>query len=85
MLSAADEVAVQAFLDAKIGFTDIHRVIEAVLSEHQPTSGLNVEEVLAADRWAGTRTAQVIEKSFQPIFARNTRSGPSLARGEKVD
>lgn len=48
-LNAADEVAVQAFLDGRIGFLDIPGVIEQVLSvmEHRPVT--TVDEVLAAD------------------------------------
>ena len=32
VLSAADEIVVQAFLDGKIGFLDIHKIIERVMS-----------------------------------------------------
>ena len=61
-LSAADEVAVSAFLDDKIGFTDIYRVVEQVLSEHQSASGLDASEVLEADRWANTRASEIVGK-----------------------
>lgn len=60
VLTAADEVAVNAFLDGKIGFTDIYRVVENVLAEHHPTPGQDVAEVLAADRWGAQRTAEVV-------------------------
>ena len=60
VLSAADEVAVNAFLDGKIGFTDIYRVIDRVLSEHRSSSGREVEEMLEADRWATQRASAVI-------------------------
>ncbi|MGI9584749.1 MAG: 1-deoxy-D-xylulose-5-phosphate reductoisomerase [Acidimicrobiia bacterium] len=51
-LNAADEVAVQAFLDGRIPFTGIARVVEHVLERHvvEPLSGL--EDVLAADAQA---------------------------------
>ena len=59
VLSAADEVAVTSFLEGKIGFTDIHRVVEAVVDAHTPTSAANLEDLLAADQWA-TREARRI-------------------------
>ena len=62
MLSAADEVAVQAFLDLKIGFTDIPKVIDRVLSEHDSLSGDTAEDILEADRWAMGRTAELTNK-----------------------
>ncbi len=52
VLSAADEVAVQLFLDRRIGFNDIFRVVERVLERHDPVFGPSFEDILAADRWA---------------------------------
>ena len=60
VLSAADEVAVQAFLDTKIGFTDIPKVIDKVLSEHESLPGDGAEDFLEADRWAAGRTVELI-------------------------
>lgn len=62
VLSAADEVAVGAFLQRKIGFTDIYRVVEQVLSEHEPLPGRNAEEVLEANQWAMARAGEVAER-----------------------
>ncbi len=62
VLSAADEVAVNAFLGGKIGFTDIHRVVETVVSQHQPSPGEDLDEVLAADRWAAARATEISRK-----------------------
>mgnify|MGYP000044104784 CR=1 FL=1 len=59
VLSAADEVAVGAFLDGKIGFTDIHRVVDQVLSDHKMMPGTDAEELLEADRWAVKRAGEV--------------------------
>jgi 1-deoxy-D-xylulose-5-phosphate reductoisomerase len=52
VLNAANEVAVAAFLDEKIRFGDIPRLIRAACEAHtlQPASSL--DNVLAADRWA---------------------------------
>ena len=61
-LSAADEVAVQAFLDSKIGFTEIHKVIDQVLTEHDSQPGDNVEDLLEADRWATERAIELTSR-----------------------
>jgi 1-deoxy-D-xylulose-5-phosphate reductoisomerase len=59
-LSAADEVAVDAFLKGKIGFTGIYKLIEQVLEEHESLSGRTPEEVLEADRWANNRALELV-------------------------
>ena len=59
VLTGADEVAVNAFLDGKIGFTGIHDVVEQVLSEHQQTPGRDAAELLEADRWATIRAGEI--------------------------
>ncbi|HMV48242.1 MAG TPA: 1-deoxy-D-xylulose-5-phosphate reductoisomerase [Blastocatellia bacterium] len=52
VLNAANEVAVAAFLDEKIRFGDISRLIEAACNAHTTQPAENLETVLAADRWA---------------------------------
>ena len=52
VLSAADEIAVNAFLEGRIPFTGIYKVVEQVLSQHKPSQGRDAEEILDADRWA---------------------------------
>jgi len=52
VLSAADEIAVQAFLEERISFVRILAVVEEVLARHVPLAGETLEEVLEADRWA---------------------------------
>jgi 1-deoxy-D-xylulose-5-phosphate reductoisomerase len=63
VLTAADEVAVAAFLQRKIGFTDIHDVVEQVLSEHEALPGRDPEELLEADRWAVARAKEIARTS----------------------
>ena len=52
VLNAANEVAVAAFLDRKIKFGDIPRLIENACEAHTVQPALQLETVLAADRWA---------------------------------
>ncbi len=61
VLSSADEVAVQAFLDGKISYGGIHRLVEQTLSEHDPLPGESAEEVLYADAWASARASQLAD------------------------
>ena len=48
-LSAANEVAVDYFLQEKIGFTDIAKVLSKVLAAHKPLFKFSLDEVIAAD------------------------------------
>jgi 1-deoxy-D-xylulose-5-phosphate reductoisomerase len=53
--NAANEVAVQAFVDGEIRFTDIVPTVASVLAAHDVLSKeteLTVDDVLAADTWA---------------------------------
>ncbi len=52
VLNAADEIAVAAFLDQSIAFTDISRIIAATLDAHEVTPAETVDAILEADRWA---------------------------------
>ncbi len=52
VLCAADEVAVELFLNHQLKFTGIARIIEKVLERHRPISRPNLEEIKAADTWA---------------------------------
>lgn len=49
VLNAANEVAVAAFLDQKIGFMDIPRMLEGALAEVAVDSIGSLEDVIAAD------------------------------------
>ena len=48
-MNAANEVLVQAFLDRKIGFTDIAEGIERVLDDHRSIEDPDLDEVVATD------------------------------------
>lgn len=52
VLNAANEVAVAAFLDKKIGFTDIPAIVDKTMQEHDAYAPSSLEEYLAADKWA---------------------------------
>ncbi len=54
--NAANEVAVQAFLDGRIPFGGIAESIAAVLDAHEARPAGELEAVLAADAWARAET-----------------------------
>ena len=64
-LNAADEVAVEAFLDGKIPFTAIPRTIEAVLQATPETHPATIAEVLALDREARQAAANEARRFAQ--------------------
>ncbi|MCE5246624.1 1-deoxy-D-xylulose-5-phosphate reductoisomerase [bacterium] len=51
-LNAADEVAVRAFLDGRIGFLDIPELLQRVLDSEPTNPIVELEDVLSADRRA---------------------------------
>ena len=52
VLNAANEVAVQAFLEDRLPFTRIAEVNERTMTRHQVIVHPSLEEILEADRWA---------------------------------
>ena len=59
-LNAADEVAVEAFLERRIPFTGIPRTIEKVLASTPEAHPATIAEVLAADREARERARALL-------------------------
>ncbi len=49
VLNAANEVAVDAFVEGKIGFTDIWQVVEQTMDAHEWNAGETLESLIAAD------------------------------------
>ena len=52
VLNAANEAAVSAFLDGRIGFGMICPVVERTIARHQPVNVPSLPDLCAADRWA---------------------------------
>ena len=52
VLNAANEVAVQAFIEGRIDFLSISKVVEKTLSLHSIKDDQELEVILAADNWA---------------------------------
>ena len=52
VLNAADEVAVSLFLEKKIKFTDIPKIVEKAMSKHKVIKNPNLNQILEVDTWA---------------------------------
>lgn len=60
VLSAADEVAVEAFRTERIGFLDIPAVIEAAMDRHEGVEVTDLQVVVEADSWARSTAEEII-------------------------
>jgi 1-deoxy-D-xylulose-5-phosphate reductoisomerase len=60
VLNAANEVAVAAFLENRIGFRQIHRVIDKTMQNHTRKAAKDVDEILEVDRWAREKARSFI-------------------------
>jgi 1-deoxy-D-xylulose-5-phosphate reductoisomerase len=58
VLNAANEVAVQAFLDNRIPFKGISSLVAQAMHEHVLTPATELEVILEADAWARRRTEE---------------------------
>src|ERR1035437_4069490 len=58
VLNAANEVAVEAFLNRRVSFTDISAVVRRTMEQHQPVPHASLEQILAADAWARAEAAR---------------------------
>lgn len=61
VLSAADEVAVAAFLEGSIEYGDIYPILSEVLSAHVPAEASGLEAINRADAWARSAAGEAIE------------------------
>ena len=52
VMNAANEVAVSAFLDRRIGFPRIWQLVEEVMNRHTSIAQPTLDAILDADRWA---------------------------------
>ena len=59
VMNAANEIAVEAFLEGRIGFMQIAGVIERTMDAHQAHNLKSIEEVLLADRWGRDRARDI--------------------------
>jgi len=66
VLNAANEIAVQAFLDRRIGFLGIAATIRRTMDAHIPREILTLEDALQADVWARGYASGIVEVLSPP-------------------
>lgn len=62
ILNAANEAAVNGFLEGSIKFTDIPLLIQRVMEEHELKTVRTIEDILRADQWAREKAKTIIER-----------------------
>jgi len=65
LLNAANEVAVAAFLEERLGFLDIVAVVEATLEAFAPTTPATLDDVLELDRAARERARALCDAAVR--------------------
>jgi 1-deoxy-D-xylulose-5-phosphate reductoisomerase len=60
VLNAANEIAIDAFLEGKIGFLQIPMLIEKTMQGHKTLSVDSIEDVIDADSWARNEARRLI-------------------------
>ena len=69
VLNAANEVAVNAFLEKKIGFSDIATINRSVIKGHETGPADKIENVIAADRTARENAAKLVNELTRTAVA----------------
>jgi 1-deoxy-D-xylulose-5-phosphate reductoisomerase len=62
VLNAANEVAVDAFLNKRIGFNQIPEVIDHAMGKHNVITAPEIDEILLADQWARQSARKWVER-----------------------
>lgn len=63
VLNAANEIAVQAFLDGKVRLDEIAALNREVMKDHDPIAADSLEAILNADEWARERAIMKLSKT----------------------
>lgn len=62
VFSAADEIAVELFLERKIKFSQVVPLIEGVMKEHKVMYNPSLREILKMDNWARRKAYQLFKE-----------------------
>ena len=58
MLNAANEIAVEAFVNRKINFPQITELVRRVMTAHRTVAHPTLDQILEADTWARREAAR---------------------------
>ena len=62
VMNAANEIAVAAFLDGKVRFPQIWRIVEQVMNRHTPVAHPDLDAILGADQWAREQAKESVKE-----------------------
>ena len=65
VLSSADEVVVEAFINDCIGFMDIPAILARVMDKHTVITDPALSDILEVDRWAKSTARSIIKNNAQ--------------------
>lgn len=60
VLNAANEMAVEAFLDGRLSFADIPHVIDRTMQQHRIDKRPSLSDIIKADQWGRQTAAELI-------------------------
>jgi 1-deoxy-D-xylulose-5-phosphate reductoisomerase len=63
VMNAANEIAVAAFLDRKVRFPEIWRIVEQVMNRHTPVAHPDLDAILRADQWARAQAQGCVQSA----------------------
>jgi len=63
VMNAANEIAVAAFLDRKVRFPEIWKIVEDVMDQHPPVAHADLDAILGADQWARAQAQGCVESA----------------------
>jgi 1-deoxy-D-xylulose-5-phosphate reductoisomerase len=69
VLNAANEAAVNLFLQERIRFLDIPRLLEQVCERHQVIANPSLEDILAVDAWARQQVELLAQQAPAQVLA----------------
>ncbi len=61
VMNAGNEIAVAAFLDGKVRFPEIWKIVEQVMNRHTPVAHPDLDAILGADQWAREQAKENVE------------------------
>ena len=59
---ALHEVAVSAFLEGSLKFTDLPLLIQQVMNEHEVKPVQTIEDILRADQWGREKAKSILQR-----------------------
>jgi len=64
VLNAANEIAVDAFLQRRLSFPGIWRTVAVVMEAHQTVAHAGLDAILEADHWARARSQELVNQAI---------------------